>query len=94
MADDDDSLKELDQSIQKVKERLDNELKQKEVSNAGIAGKIIADVIAGVTVGIAIGYYTDVFFGTSPFFLIICFIFGVLGAFVNIFKLVTEEQSK
>ncbi len=88
--DEENRLKELQNSIDDAKKRLNDPTNFGEgtKSNEGIAivYKICIELIAGVTVGSVTGYYFDVWLGTKPWLFIICFFLGVAGSALNIYK--------
>ncbi len=48
---------------------------------------------ASIAVGVAIGYFLDELFKTSPYLLIIFTLYGIAAGFVNLIK-VTRQQRK
>lgn len=42
------------------------------------------NIVAGIAIGIFVGYYVDLYFGTMPAFL---FIFTILGLFAGIYNI-------
>lgn len=55
-----------------------------------IAMRMGVELVAGVLVGAAAGYFLDRALGTLPLFLIVCFFFGSAAGFVNMKR--TAEQ--
>ncbi len=51
------------------------------------ATRVGFELLGGVAVGAGLGIWLDKLFGTSPFLLIFCFIFGALGGGYNIYRL-------
>jgi F0F1-type ATP synthase assembly protein I len=50
---------------------------------------------ASIAVGLAIGYFLDKLFHTSPYLLIIFTLYGIAAGFVNLFKVTkTLDKSK
>ncbi|MEE4349524.1 MAG: AtpZ/AtpI family protein [Pacificimonas sp.] len=64
-------------------------------ANAFAQGTRLAiELVVAVLVGAAIGYGLDVFFGTSPFLLLVMFMFGLVAGFLNLVRAVSYEQAK
>ncbi|WP_297890348.1 AtpZ/AtpI family protein [Sulfurihydrogenibium sp.] len=55
-------------------------------------------LVSGVIVGVAIGYFLDKYFGTSPYLTIIFFFFGLAAGFRNMYidakKYIQSEEKK
>lgn len=83
------SLKALDTKIKDAQKRVE----QKDApapSPAGHAMKMGVDLVSGATVGTALGYTLDVWLGTLPLFLLLCFCIGVAAGV----KLMIESARK
>jgi F0F1-type ATP synthase assembly protein I len=50
----------------------------------GMAVRICAELVAAVSVGGAIGWFIDEALHTSPIFLLICTMFGIVAGFVTV----------
>lgn len=59
-------------------------------SQMGIAFRLVAELLAGVIVGGAIGWALDRVFHTSPILLIICFLIGVAAGILNVQRAARE----
>ncbi len=57
-------------------------------------GAIGLHLVSGIIVGIAVGYYLDKLFNTSPILTIVFFILGVITGFYNMYKDVVKYVSK
>jgi len=66
----------------------------KEFSKYISIGAIGLHLISGIIVGIAVGYYLDKAFDTSPILTIVFFILGVITGFYNMYKDVIKYVSK
>lgn len=53
-----------------------------------------SEFISGIIVGLVFGLAIDHFFGTKPFGMIIMILLGAAAGFRNIFKLVTQDETK
>ncbi len=98
MQDDNDSkiLERLDSSIKDAKSRLlkNEESGVKSYSNGiGLGYKIMVELLAGVIVGSMVGYYLDLWLKTKPIMFIICFILGVCGSGLNIYRSVNPRNN-
>ncbi len=49
---------------------------------------------ASITIGLIIGYFLDKLFGTDPILLIIFVLYGIIAAFVNLFKYSKPNKDK
>ena len=52
----------------------------------GLAFRFAIDIVAGVGVGTAVGYFIDKWLGTLPLFLLICLCLGTAGSFMTIYR--------
>lgn len=52
----------------------------------GVGMRMATDMVAGVLVGLFIGYNLDVFFATKPLFLLIFMIIGMVSGIVNVIR--------
>ena len=55
-------------------------------SGLGLAFRITADIVAALVVGIVIGVLLDRWLGTTPWLLIVFFIFGGAAGVLNVFR--------
>lgn len=60
----------------------------------GMAWRVSAELIAGVLVGLAIGYGADKLLGSEPFGMIIGLMLGTAGAILNIQRVVLQLQKQ
>jgi ATP synthase protein I len=63
-----------------------NNLRRLELSAMGLY------LLVAIAVGLAIGYYLDRWLGTSPWFLAIFLIAGVISGFRNMYQLLRREM--
>lgn len=80
----------LDKKIKKFKHKekltqLDAQ-DESEYSSAAAAFQISTELLAGVAIGVAIGYVCDKIFNTTPWLLAIFTIFGGAAGILNIYK--------
>jgi ATP synthase protein I len=52
----------------------------------GIAFRLSTELVAGVFVGGAMGYFLDAWLGTKPVFILIFFVLGVAAGVLNVFR--------
>lgn len=57
----------------------------------GIAFRVGVELVAGVVVGVAIGYGLDQWLGTTPWMLILFFFLGAAGGMMNVFRAATGQ---
>ena len=84
------SIERLDEKIKKAKQRVNKDEDTSGVS-AGGAARVSVELLAGVIVGLLMGFYLDKWLGTSPILLLICFCLGVAGSALNIYKMFKRE---
>lgn len=90
------SLKELGRSIDEAKERSLGAKKEEESTGGqqySVGIRIGIELVAGVIVGILIGYHLDELFGTKPLFFFIFLVIGVVAGFLNMYRAVMKEDN-
>lgn len=94
-----DDIKQIEERINKLKAteaiaRKDNT--ESEFSYATKTGfRVGTELVSGVLVGAALGYFLDKLLGTQPIFLIILLFLGGAAGFLNVYRFVkNEERSK
>ena len=66
-----------------------------EYTNAAQTGMRVAiELVSGVIVGAAIGWFLDDIFGTKPLFLTILLLLGGAAGFLNVYRFVKSEGQK
>ena len=94
------SLEDLDSKIktaQKGQKTLGKKPKKAITSGAdlGMGMKIASDLIAGVLVGIFLGYTLDNFLETKPLFIVVFVFVGFIAGMVNVYRTAEKiEQSR
>ncbi|MEL7027741.1 MAG: AtpZ/AtpI family protein [Pseudomonadota bacterium] len=90
----------LDEFGDRLKVKLDAKARQTaedgqtgRARSLGAGLRIVADLVAGVVVGAGLGWMIDEVFGTSPWFLILCFLFGFAGGVSNVLRTVRAMQA-
>ena len=78
------SLDELEAQIKSARELGTTPKEEEEETPSHFSGystamKVATDLVSGVVVGVAIGYFIDDYLGTMPIFLIICMLLGTAG---------------
>lgn len=58
-------------------------------THLGLAFRLITELVAGVVVGVAIGWFLDGWLGTSPLFLLVFFCLGVAAGVMNVMRTAT-----
>lgn len=59
---------------------------------AKIVMHIGTELMAGVVVGLGMGYTIDKWLDTTPWFIIICFLFGCAGSGLTIYRLIQKDS--
>jgi ATP synthase protein I len=91
MMPDSEKLETLGKAIDSAKRRIkDANTDQKPPASAA---RISIELLSGVVVGTVLGYYLDMWFGTSPIFFLLCFFFGVAGSGLNIYKIARKQHN-
>lgn len=80
------NLKDLGNRIKKAKDEYKEATADPQKSPAG-ATRISIELMAGIIVGTAFGFYLDKWLDTLPIFFIIGFFLGVAAGALNIYKL-------
>lgn len=82
------NFKELDTRLQAAQARRapPESSRDRATSGVGAAFRIAADLVAGIAVGVAIGFFLDRWLGTTPWLLIVFFILGSAAGIRNVFK--------
>lgn len=55
-------------------------------SGTAAAMRFAIDLLAGVIVGVGVGFGLDSYFGTLPVFSLICLLFGAAGGFLTVWR--------
>lgn len=79
--------KELDAFQAKMPHKAERANRNK---NHSVAFNIATNLVAGMLVGVGIGYYSDRYFGTRPILLIICILCGAAASF----KMIWNEMKR
>jgi F0F1-type ATP synthase assembly protein I len=93
---DDKKLYELDKKLDKAEARIIEEETPENQPTGGFSSPwgVVIELIAGICVGIFIGWHADNYFSTKPLFFILGFLFGVAGGFYNVYKRATAKIDK
>ncbi len=59
-------------------------------TSIGLAFRLTTELVAGLVVGAAIGWFLDRWLGTTPWFLLIFFLLGMAAGIVNVVR--TAQQ--
>ena len=84
-------LDELDAKISSARKELAEGVKSSErpelpQSLVGLAMRAGVELVAGVAVGAGVGYGLDLWLGSGPWFLIVCFIAGATAGMLNVYR--------
>lgn len=58
----------------------------KEATTYGIATRLVAELVAGLLVGVLFGWYLDQLFGTKPWLMIIMIMLGAAAGIMNVMR--------
>jgi ATP synthase protein I len=64
------------------------------VSGLDMAYRLIAELVASVVVGMGLGWGLDYLFGTSPVFLIVLLLFGIVAGIFGVFRTARGMDAK
>ena len=71
---------------------LSKEERKRLVGDLRLYGSLGIEMTASVLIGTFIGYWIDKWLGTSPWILIIGFIFGAAAGFRNLYRFIARED--
>ena len=87
--------------IKNLKKKISNynkDQQQKKITEnkkgASFGFRISTEIVAALIVGVGIGLIVDNYFNSSPFGLIIFFIFGALAGFLNIYRVMRRIEKQ
>lgn len=86
-----DDIKKLDAQIKELQRKQKMETKNpqnKFVSAYQVGSRVAVELVSGVLVGAAVGYFLDKMFNTQPIMLVIFLIFGGAAGFLNVYRFV------
>lgn len=93
-----EDLKQIDERIKKLTARELAVRKDKPESDFAYAAKtgfrIGTELLSGVLVGAAVGYFLDRLFATKPLLLIIFLFLGGAAGFLNVYRFVKNEERR
>jgi ATP synthase protein I len=64
------------------------------IKSLGFLSGVGISMVAAILIGMAMGYYIDQWLGTSPWFLLIFLLFGIIAGFRNIYILTDRELKR
>jgi ATP synthase protein I len=71
-----------------------NRKNSKHFESLGIASVMGLQLVSGVVVGFAMGYYLDKYFGTKPWLTLTFLVFGIIAGYRNMFREMQRIQKK
>lgn len=91
----DSSLDELKKKIEHLKASQHTPFAEdKPTSSMGKYLNVGVELIAGILVGIGVGFIMDGWLGTRPLFLIIFFLFGSGAGMLNVYRALVRQDEK
>ena len=92
------SLDDLDARLKKARGSEEERVRRSEMlspnlpgSAMGLAFRVGIELVAGVAVGVGIGYALDRWLGTGPWLMIVFFFLGAAGGMMNVFRAATGQ---
>jgi ATP synthase protein I len=64
------------------------------IKSLGFLSGVGISMVAAIRIGMAMGYYLDKWLGTSPWFLLLFLLFGIIAGFRNIYILTDRELKR
>ncbi len=93
-----DDIKELDKRINGLKAKeavFRKHKKETEFSYASKTGfRVGSELLSGVLVGTAIGYFLDTLFDTKPWLMVVFLFLGGAAGILNVYRFVQNEAEK
>lgn len=90
-----DDIKRMDERIKSLQKQEAEARKPKKESAFVFASKngfrVGTELLSGVLVGAAIGYWADKYLGTRPWLLIVFLFFGGAAGFLNVYRFVKNN---
>ncbi len=59
----------------------------------GVAARVGVDLVSGVLLGAGLGYGIDLYAGTKPWGLIVCFLLGAAAGFMNVYRFLNGQDA-
>ena len=81
-----DRGRDLDQRLNAARRRARPAKPEKSTGELGAAMRIAVDLVAGIAVGVFVGWLLDRWLGTGPWLLILFFVLGSAAGIRNVFK--------
>lgn len=91
-------LNKLERRLERIREAQEKAKPRYTGSGAamGLAFRIIAELVIGILIGTAMGWFLDNWLGTAPWFMIVFFILGFVAGLINVYRaagqMTTEAQ--
>ncbi len=81
-------LDELESKLERVREAQEKKRPRHTGSGKamGLAFRIIAELVIGILVGTAMGWFLDDWLGTAPWLMILFFILGFVAGLINVYR--------
>jgi ATP synthase protein I len=64
------------------------------IKSLGFLSGVGISMVAAILIGMTMGYYLDQWLGTSPWFLLLFLLFGIIAGFRNIYVLTARELKR
>lgn len=86
----------LEARLAAARKRAEGAPSPRQVAGSAFAqgSRLALELVAGVLVGAAVGFWLDRLLGTSPFLVIGMFFVGLAAGFMNLIRVVKAEQAK
>lgn len=59
----------------------------------GVGARVGVDLVSGVLLGAGLGYGIDLYAGTKPWGLIVCFMLGAAAGFLNVYRFLNGQDA-
>ncbi len=94
-------MKTSDDRLKDLEKRLDTSMSQRkgvapdttEGSAAGLAMRVVTDLVVGIVVCMGLGWMVDKYFGTAPWVMLALMPFGFAAGVVNVMRLSKSKQA-
>jgi len=90
----DDKLSDLDNRIKRLSQPPAKPVTDAKASGLALGMRLIADIVAGLAVGVGLGFLAEYFFKTGGLLLAVFILLGAAAGFLNLYRTVQQMDKK